>query len=164
MGYDLFLHPENLDDFKSSSKVSDRDIRDIKLEILLYCLKNTEDSDRNAIQKLGIHLDYFKYLLEDSVKKEKEKEFEKNKELYFRGWQYSHESDFNEDDLFKGTLEKLLVLKLAVPNADYYDEQEKFYEKWNEINRELDSFEELTYEIMNHKYIEKYGDNKEESY
>lgn len=151
--------------YLSSSAFTDKEVEVSKLELITYCMQDhTNETNREVIKKIqwlvGLHFE----MLRQRCLSEIRERVKKDGEMWFSGWEFSHTSDFDFFETVKNTVEHLVKLTVCVKTPDYFDEDEKFHSKWNEISEEIDA-EEIIYDIVGHEFIEEYsGYNEEEDY
>lgn len=182
MSYYLNLHPtkEAIDKLKNSTWINKEAAlsmqNESKRSILLTCLS---DNDINNHHKIGSFLTMSLKSITNTLKAEAihnaiGRYNEEKGELWYCGWQYSQwEENFNTEEgiekYIQDTVEHLLILAIIVKTPDYFENSERFYDKWNEINEKIDGFIEVIYEQMNYwiinelkEFIEKDEDSTEE--
>jgi len=64
------------------------------------------------------------------------------KELTFCGWEWAQEQNDDEDYSRNTYITKLLILTNLVRTGDYYDENDRFYAKYGEVENVVDDYEE----------------------
>lgn len=133
-----------------------------KMDILLYCLADhSSEGSYNLVRDLGFKLKYIMNLTYDETKEWCYRTWKNDGEITFYGWRYSKEEcGIDEEWLYKNTIEKLLILSKIVKTPDYFDENERFFEKVQEICDEIDGYAECLNEINDFKIIELFREFK----
>lgn len=157
---DVWLKKENIDAL----------IAETRHKILIQCLSdNSIDDIAKLSRELTFALKNINIGLKSKAVLSAIDRYEEG-DLYYNGWQYSSWGDnmYSDEDInytLQSAIEDLLVLAI-VAKADYFDDNEKFYEKWNKINERIDGYievmsEQATYQIINElkDFIEKEEDN-----
>lgn len=124
-----------------------------KLEILAYCLKPHEESTSIIISFLKSYLTCWYNDIVKTTKKDVYDEYVADNEITFYGYEFSRGASNVKDELIKNILEKLIILADVISTPDYFESQEKFYDKLNDINEELTYFEEESIDIVKHEIM-----------
>lgn len=161
MGYQITFTPteEKMNSYKPWNNMvnHEENIRNEKRTLISFCLKDNSDKDtRKIAQTIGFTLRLLASLVEQDEKKKAYERWknEENKELWYCGWEYSHECRFEKDEVIENTIDRLTILADVVKTADYFDDGEKFSQKWTEISEEVDGFVEMMSEYFIHQIIE----------
>ena len=161
MGYQITFKPtkEFVDtQLKSKAATSDmtNDIRNYKLEALLFCMRPCEkDNEYKYINRLGYLLRTLYNMVRSNKFLDAINRFDTDGEIWYCGWNYSHdECEWDLDDVIANQIEDMMIFKELVITPDWFDASEKFYEKLNEVKTGIAGFEEICeesaiYEIMN---------------
>lgn len=153
MGYQItFRPPKEFVDTqlkpKAGSSVMARDIRDLKIEIMMYCMKPDEKAVSNDINRLSYMLRLMYNMIKNDTFAEAVRRFEEDGEIWYCGWNFSHEAcEWDLEDSISMQVEDFIILKGLVSTPDWFDEHEKFYEKLNEVKSNISGFEEICEEI-----------------
>lgn len=140
---------------------NDNFVEDLKLQLSICCMKKPQDDafgDYNVIKEIRGKLQMIENYTVDEVRNNLYARWERDedKELYFCGWEWAKdEPDLSKEDHYKFTLERLVLLKTLVDTPDYFDESEKFYEKYNEVTGYVNDFAESIYKCIEWDYIFK---------
>lgn len=136
-----------------------------KLQTIVYCMTSDE---KDAVYNVYFEFERLLKGLDASIKNDVYenvyKQFEQEGKVWFCGWQYSHDFDYDKEDGQKYAIEQLTALKMIVKTPDYFDENEKFTKKKNDIEDILIAFEEMATEYWQFEVIkdlEKYIDKFE---
>lgn len=123
--------------------------KEIELELLTLCMKNTEDNIHNVIFNISTRLQILKNIAIHTCIQSAYNQFEKEGCIHYCGWDKSRITcDWTDEDTLNRTLENLLVYALIIPTKDFYkhDEKDYFYEKWNNVKEEITEFSEFIYD------------------
>ena len=136
-----------------------------KLQMIVYCMTSDEkDSVYNAYFEFERLLKGLDTSIKNDVYENVYKQFEQEGKVWFCGWQYSRECDYDKEEVIRRTMEQLTELKMIVKTPDYFDENEKFIQKKNDIEEILIGFEEVLTECWQFEVIkdlEQYIDKSE---
>ena len=160
MGYQItFRPPKEFVDKELKTRAGSMDmsdnIRDLKIEIMTFCMKPNEKFTSNNINKLSYHLRLLYNMIRTNTFDRAVKLFESEGEIWYCGWNFSHEEcEWDLEEIISQQIENFIILKELVNTPDWFDEREKFYEKINDIKSEISGFEEICeeiaiYEVMN---------------
>lgn len=160
MGYQItFRPPKEFVDKELKTRAGSMDmsdnIRDLKIEIMTFCMKPNEKFTGNNINKLSYHLRLLYNMIRTNTFDRAVNLFESDGEIWYCGWNFSHEeSEWDLEEVISQQIECFIILKELVNTPDWFDEHEKFYEKINDIKSEISGFEEICeeiaiYEVMN---------------
>lgn len=130
-------------------------------ELITYCLKTPTVSTSSIICDLDATLSSWFANISKQVKKEAYDDWKQDGEFTYYGWEYAREADDTKEELLDRTIEDLTILTAVVQTPDYFDEQEKFYEKWNAIKEKLSFFKEEAITICRHELMEEFKEYKE---
>lgn len=126
-----------------------------KKELLSICMHTPKDSP----MYLQTSLTALVKCLQSSIEREQKESIynqwkeNENHEIWFCGWQYAREATLTNEEIVASTVDNLFIYCDLVQTPDYFDDHEKFYEKLNNINEEIDGFEESIIENYNHFVI-----------
>lgn len=182
MGHYLNLKPtkEAIEELKKSTWMNEDSIQSMlnesRHQILVLCLLNNTLEDIHKVERsLKFYLEAIKNVLNgDAVLSAVNRYNEEKGELYYCGLEYTNweENIYSKEELsntIQRVIEKLLILAIVVKTPDYFGDSERFYEKWNEINEEVDDFIEVISKQMNYQiisqlkeFIEKNEESEEE--
>lgn len=161
MGYQITFTPseEKMNTYKPWRDDVDygKMIKNTKREILSFCLKDNSDKSTTKIaENIGFQLRMIASEVEQDEKYIAYKRWksDENHELWYCGWEFSHGCRFEKDEVIENTIDRLTILADVVKTADYFDEGEKFSQKWTEISEEVDGFVEMMSEYFIHQIIE----------
>lgn len=125
--------------------------KEMEMELLMLCMKGSEDTVRNVMFAISTRLNMLKSIAIHQCIESACKQFESDDkhEITYCGWDKSHRyCDWTDQDSIDRVTETLLMHALVIPTKDYYDskENEMFYEKWNTVKEEIDGFSESIYD------------------
>lgn len=159
MGYQITFVPteEKMKSYKpwNEERPKDSTVNTIKYELISFCMKKHDDSVSNIVKQLGFYLRYLTSAIETEEKTNAYFRWkdDENHELWYCGWEFSHESRFDKDTVIQDTLEKLLILADIVETPSYFDQHENFYTKLHDVEEDIEGFIELMQEIAIHNII-----------
>lgn len=160
MGYQVTFTPteEKMEEYKKKPTFGSyyKSIDGYKKEIFSYCMKPTEDAPAVIQSKLNALLTYLNQLIKEDERQNAYDRWEsdENHELWYCGWQFAKDSSITEEELINNTIDNLFLFVDIVKTPDYFDEHEKFYDKLNDVNNEIDGFIECAQEIIIHEIID----------
>jgi hypothetical protein len=86
----------------------------------------------------------------------------KKGEIDFNGWEWSdcgHDSPFDsEQDVVDTYVDNIFRLVSCVDTPDYFKDKESWFEYYNDINDEVNGFEEMLIDFYNHDFVDFYHD------
>ena len=130
---------------------------DIKQNLMANCMVPTDII--KARKEIEFNLNFIYGDILNEVKADAIEQFEKNGEIAYCGWTYSHEyPDFTIDETKENTTSQLAILKSIVRTPDYFEEKDKFFEKLNDITEIVDCFVDNCYDIARYEIIEMFRD------
>lgn len=159
MGYQITFVPteEKMKEYKpwNEDRSKDSMVDAFKYELISFCMKHHEDSVSNIVKQLGFYLRCLASAVETEEKvnayfRWKEDE---NHELWYCGWEFSHEARHGKDEIMQDTIEKLLIFADLVETPSYFDQHDNFYTKLHDVKEDVEGFIELMQEIAIHDII-----------
>lgn len=162
MGYTAVFKPtkEFMEDFEKKSfilKNENEYENEIKIELLCYCMKDwgEEETFNNVYGFIKFRLNYLNNVINSCVRNGIANEFKNDGEVYFNGWNYSKDyCDFTYNECFTRAIKNFILLK-QTKTPDYFEDEEKNYDKRNAIERELEGFVDCCVEIANFEIMEE---------
>ena len=159
MGYQVvFVPPE--EKMKAYETFVKNDLSELLqsqiIELVHYCMKDRTEYIHSMSRQIKNSLKSIKTIVFNSEKKsayERWKEDEDH-ELWYSGWEYSKPPTFELNNIIDDTTETLLMYADVIKTADWYSEEEKFYQKWNAVKSEIDGFIEIITELAVHEIID----------
>lgn len=124
------------------------------LELLVYCLKNYEEKVSSNIVLIKSYLNSWYNDIEKTVKNTIYHDYTTDNEITFYGWEFSHGASNIKEELIDTTLEDLVILTAGVDTPNYFEAQQNFYDKLNDIKDKLTYFKEESENIIKHDIIE----------
>ena len=148
-------------------------IKNTKRELISYCLKNHDNDDtRKIATAIGFNLRKLISSIELDEKFSAYKRWKEDAdhELWYCGWQFSHECEINKEGILEQTIDELTILADVVKTPDYFEDIDKFTRKRENIIEQLDDFEYtmrdfVVYGIIDElrEFEKKYDDEEEEN-
>ena len=146
-------------------------IKNTKRELISYCLKNHDNDDtRKIATTIGFNLRMLISSIELDEKFSAYKRWKEDAdhELWYCGWQFSHECDVDKEGVLEQTIDELTILADVVKTPDYFEDIDKFTRKREDIIEHLDDFEYTMSDIAIYGIIDelrefekKYDDEEE---
>ena len=146
-------------------------IKNTKRELISYCLKNHDNDDtRKIATTIGFNLRMLISSIELDEKFSAYKRWKEDAdhELWYCGWQFSHECDVDKEGVLEQTIDELTILADVVKTPDYFEDIDKFTKKREEIIEQLDDFEYTMRDLVVYGIIDelrefekKYDDEEE---
>lgn len=158
MGYQVTFAPteEKMNQYRPhNEKCSESMVDNYKYELISLCMKNKDSSTYQTIKQI-------KYLLECIYKMverdEKESAYFRWKEdedhqLWYCGWEFAQDTSLNKEDVINNTTEKLFILANLVETPDYFEAQENFNTKYQDVSEDVNGFIECVSDIVIHDII-----------
>ena len=159
MGYQVTFTPteEAMAKYKpwKEERPNDSHTDTFKFELVSYCMKKHEEGSSQILQ----HIKFLLRCLDNAVRDEENtnayfrwKDDEKH-ELWYCGWEFSHESYVDKDTTMNNTAESLFILTDIVETPSYFDNHEQFFTKYNDIVEDIDGFIDAMRECAIHDII-----------
>ena len=150
MGYCKKFIPtkEAMQPFAELAKCYNPSISDInadKRALIHYVMKpdSAHQDVRDMEYQLKLCMDILRIKTIEKVRVETYKRWaSEEKELTFCGWEWAQEHNDDEDFSRNTYITKLLILTNLVRTGDYYDENDRFYAKYGEVENVVDDYEE----------------------
>lgn len=154
MSYSITLKPpkEEVDKYQQTSSFTPK--TEWSLELLVYCLKNHEENTSTKIGLIKTYLSGWYNMLEKNIKNTVYNDYTTDNEITFYGWEFSRGASNVKEELITNTLEDLIILTDVIDTPDYFETQQKFYDKLNDIKDKLTYFEEEATNIIKHDIID----------
>lgn len=166
MSYEITFKPteEAMKKYKPWTKDGEKResfLKYYKRELLSYCLKPhttlntitiTKDIE-NIVNSIAWTVD--NDTMYDAYERWKNDE---NNELYYCGWKFSRPCQFDKDKVIENNVDELTLFADVIPTTDFFENEEKFYDKVNRINNIIDELVEILTEIKIHQIIEELRD------
>lgn len=128
--------------------------REWLLELIVYCLKKHEENTLTKIGLLQSYLGCWYNDIEKTVKNTIYKDYTADTEITFYGWEFSHDASNIKEELIDTTLESLIILADVIETPNYFETQQQFYDKLNDIKDKLTYFQEEAENIIKHDIME----------
>lgn len=173
MGYSKVIRPkDNFEKFRSSESsfcVS----KYIEKQILYSCMSFNSNGEEvkdmdissflfNLDKNLDNLIENYKYMENVRLTKmfdSEEGSWKKKGEIVFCGWEYSKDSDEHDIENTKSyVIDRLFVLGTLVKHYDYYNDDELFLKKQNEINDLLEYLKDEVEYSVDFEVIDYYKD------
>lgn len=122
--------------------------KELEMELLILCMRGSSDSVRNVMFNITTKLHMLKDITIHECIQNACKQFEKEQELYWCGWDKARRyCDWTDKSTIDCVTENLMMHALIIPTMDYYsnDEHELFYQKWNDVKEQIEEFSESIY-------------------
>lgn len=133
----------------------------IKLELKLEALLSTSETLAKTIDNIQYKARQYFFLLEDLAKHYIYDAIRNEGFVCFCGWQYSQDPEYEKNTIIKNIIENICIQKLVVPTKDYFDNDEEFSRKCDEIDCILD-YQEIVLEMVYSDFKEKYYEKSNE--
>ena len=158
MGYQITFTPpaEKMEEYKNKDCTFVRTgVAGYKKELLSLCMHTPKDSPTYLQSTLTALVQCLQSAIERDQKESIYNQWknDENHEIWFCGWQYAQEATLTNEEIVTSTVDNLFIYCDLVQTPDYFDDHEKFYEKLNDINDEINGFEEMIIENYNHSVI-----------
>jgi hypothetical protein len=174
MGYEIdFIPTQEFVDSKLKSLLSYKpkptELPITKTELLVYVMKESGET-RQVMNHLFFNLNYLKEVVRAETIQDAIDTFAEHGRIWYCGWEYS-KSHYNQDikEVTNNVVKTFTLLKQTVPTMDYFAENDKYYDKVNEIEEQLEYFcdtcrDATIYEIMDllRPFKEKDDDNEKD--
>jgi hypothetical protein len=161
--------PSNCYDSPSQFKINKE-----KRVLDAYCmraLKNDSESvwaSSKIYENIEMQLKMIQYCVHDlwatniQTSLNEETKWCKKGEIDFNGWEWSdcgHDSPFDsEQDVVDTYVDNIFRLVSCVDTPDYFKDKESWFEYYNDINDEVNGFEEMLIDFYNHDFVDFYHD------
>lgn len=163
MGYEISFKPteEAMKKYKPWTKKGEKEesfLKYYKRELLSYCLKSHTTLNTITITKdIENMVNSIVWTVDNDTMHDAYERWEndENNELWYCGWQFSRPCQFDKDKVIQNNVDELTILADVVPTADFFENEEKFYDKVNRINEIIDGLAEILIEIKIHQIIEE---------
>lgn len=176
MGYETtFRLKGGLDDqFKTwMNKVSQSDLTKYKVVLEGICMLpvNRDERDRSFTYldtlygdiRMGVAM-YVKYIVEKWKVSLKARINDKN-EIWFCGWEFSDSARDSlwddEDDLTDFYTEQLFLDVIQPTQGAFEYKNEDYHIKLQQVSDTIKGIEDSVYDMMNHKFVERYRDSED---
>jgi len=133
------------------------DLDSMKIELRTYCMsEHNIDDIHPIIEHIRFILNGMKFDIQSMCYKYAVETYEKDedKTIWYCGWKYSHsECESDEESTTRHTIENLVNLACIVKTPDWFDDNEKFYDKLKEIDEIIEYYVDdisycCDYEVM----------------
>ena len=130
-------------------------VNSFKYELISYCMKHHDESVSNIIKQLGFYLRCLANAVEEEEKHNAYFRWKEDKdhELWYCGWEFSHEARHDKDEIMQDTVERLFIFADLVETPSYFDQHENFLTKLHDVEEDIDGFVEFMQEITIHDII-----------
>ena len=155
------LSSEFIPMYKSEDELR-RIIAELRLQLKLSALiPGKEENISSIVKDINFKVRQYYMLLEDIAKHYIYDNICSEGVVYFCGWNYAHGSDFDKQSNIDSMTESLCIQKIITSTPDYFEDNERFNMKCDEINAILD-YEEIVFETIYSKFREKYYEKSDE--
>jgi hypothetical protein len=159
MGYQITFVPtaEKMESYKPyNDSRPESYLTTYKYELMSYCMKKHNDSVFAITKYLKNTLSFIASAIE---KEEQYDAYERWKndpdhELWYTGWEFSHESYFEKEEIINRNVKDLLILTDLVETPDYFKDIDNFYKKLEDVMEVIDGFVDIMQDIAIHGIIE----------
>jgi len=161
MGHQItFIPPKEVVDEKLKPLAGrnsniESEIKTMVLSMAIKLMNKTEGPLETEIRTIKFNFKWLYELVKQEMFQYAVARYESDKEIWYCGWNYSHdECEWNLDDLIENDTSRLMIIRELVRTPDWFEESEKFYEKWNEIEETINGFVELCEDIAIYEIME----------
>lgn len=162
MGYQITFKPtdEAMDklvkDYKANYDTRSA-LEEMKVGLLCYCMKPTDDYVDKIYRRIKMELEFIKdkVIQDEYVSIYNQYKNSEDGLIWYCGWEFSHDWDGEIDGTVKYAAEKLMTLTYLTEKYDYFDENEKFYDKYNEASSTIGYFIEEISTYAAHNIIDE---------
>ncbi len=162
MGYQITLKPteEKMNVYKPWKEENGDDEHNIKnaiREIVSICMRdNSGKSTSVLLSELTFALRYLKACVEINEKHSAYNRWKADKdgELWYCGWEFSHESEIGADDLIENALDELFLFADVV-KCNFFDNEDNFWEKRRHVHEQLEGFVESMSDVVIHGIVDE---------
>ena len=177
MGYEIRFVPteEKMNSYKPwngyEAEKRGKTIKNYERDLISYCLKDNSDKSTVKIaETIEFNLRMLYGLIEQDEKYNAYKRWKEDEEhmLWYCGWEYSHNASYDLDSITESTTDRLVILADVVKTPDYFDDGERFSEKWTEVSENVTGYTDMCRELVIHDIIDDLkefkdtGEEKEE--
>lgn len=130
-----------------------------RLDMLVYCMGETDsDSVHKVCANLQFQMDYMRNLVRGQVWKHAFETFDEEGEIWYCGWTYAKsEPDTTYEELCEYVMHELVLLK-NVKTPDYFDDNEKYFEKVSGIDGKIEYFTDTCRELAIFEVMDYFSD------
>lgn len=164
MGYQITFLPteEKMQGYKPYNELSKVELEPTKYEIMSYCMKKHNESVFSKVKYLKNTLTFLANQVEQYEKQNAYYRWksDENHWLWYCGWEFARECQFDKDDVIERHVKDLLVLSDIVETPDYFENSENFYKKLEEVDENIDGFVEIMSDYYIHEIIKDLDDFK----
>lgn len=175
MGYEIKLKVDKLDSkYKPMTReaITDKDIAERKRIFIAWCMnQKLEDTKMWSLESLHKDFDFaFRFFLnyleenwKHSIMKDlaNEDTWCAKDEIIFCGWAYSERGNSDNKETIIDLYKDMLWYRIStIPYVSYFDNEDNWYKKKQDISEILDEFEESFWESCNKEFVDEYRDNE----
>jgi len=165
MGYEISFKPTEEamaklkpwgDSYQSSTKKQ-------RIELIAYCMRKSDEPTIKIYDNINFYLRFLKESVRTDERAFAYKRWKENeeKEIWYCGWEFSRPSSVDIDEVIEFTTQELTILTAVVETPDYFENNDKFYEKYREVIKRIDDFIDTMEEVTIHEIIEELDEFKE---
>lgn len=163
MGYSVYYKPpkEEVDKLKNDCDVELVYSID-KCEIIKICMEPIEN-----VFSFSRNINLYLKSIYKNAQAEAENlayhQFQEDGEIWFTGWDKAQDSVWdNIDDLCRVNYDSLFIIAL-VKTPDYFENEENYYKKYNDICETINTFREECFDFAQHELMEKFKEYKDKN-
>ena len=158
MSYQVTFAPtaEKMEQYKPyNEKRSESNVDVYKYELISFCMKNKDSSTYQVIKHIKLMLECMYKAVEQDEKESAYFNWKENKDhqLWYCGWAFSRDTSLNKEDVINNTVERLFILANIVETPSYFEANEDFHTKYQDISENIDGFIECISDIVIHNII-----------
>ena len=134
-----------------------------KLSLMLYAMLPPKDmQEQGIVRDANFRARGYILLLEDLAKHRIYDDIAEKGEVEFYGWNCARPEGIDRNSIIESLTEDICTFKCLVPTPDYFEDNEKFCEKRNDIMERLD-LEEIIFDSIYSEFHEMYYDKSDEA-
>ena len=161
MGYQITFAPteDKMKEFKKKTSIytmpNDGYSDELSKELMAYCMKPRKEITSTVVRQIKTLLNLWFSTIQEDTRNDAYERYasDENHHLWYCGWEFSQDSNCEKEDILKTYTNDFFVLAYLVETPDFFDNEDKFYDKLNRIRENLDGFKDAVETLTIHNII-----------
>ncbi len=175
MGYQITFAPteEKMKEFKKKTPTytmaNDSYSDELSKELMAYCMKPRNEMTATVVRQIKTLLSLWYSTIREDTRNDAYERYVSDEyhHLWYCGWEFARGSSWEKEDITKTYADDFFVLAYLVETPDFFENEEKFYDKLNKVRENLDGFKDAVETQVIHEIIDELkpfelGDDDEE--
>ena len=161
MGYQITFAPteEKMKELKKKTPTytmpNDGYSDELSKELMAYCMKPRNEMTATVVRQIKTLLSLWYTTIKEDTRNDAYERYtsDKNHHLWYCGWEFARDSNWEKEDMLKTYADDFFVLAYLVDTPDFFEAEEKFYDKLSRVRENIDGFKDAVETQVIHEII-----------